>query len=292
MDVHATSADFHCVDPHPETTKEYEELLAKLPPMRAPDLCSRRFQGFTGCSILSAASAVCIALIRIGAAKFPDDWDPLASAFCHLASAEALLALACYVGVIFVDCPVLERSPENCSPIPWTVVSVLIKGEPLGSLRKNLVVEGRTYCVRCFVWRGAPSERIEQDSNLVLPTRSRIHHCLTCRRCVKHFDHHCGILGRCIAGTGVQGNLVWYKLLLGMGYVGIFTALVSLTLGYLQEYMYVMAAVFVIFAAVTFSMTYGTSWRTIVALEVQNLIPACLQHRFIRFLPKKKAANS
>merc|ERR1712045_605794 len=111
---------------------------------------------------------------------------------------------------------VIRRTAKVCYPMPPEVEEGLLRN---GNLTELDNIEGPdnsetmgTYCVRCLVWR--PPKKWMMDA----------HHCSTCQRCVKGFDHHCGVFGRCI----VRGNMSCFALMLGMLPAGIVTTVLAL----------------------------------------------------------------
>ena len=52
-----------------------------------------------------------------------------------------------------------------------------------------------------------------------------------CQRCSLDFDHHCHILGSCIRGRGVRGNILPFRLLLASMPVGLIACLATLISG-------------------------------------------------------------
>jgi len=100
--------------------------------------------------------------------------------------------------------------------MPDEVKQRLAVAASMEDLRNITDESGATYCVRCLLWRPPPS------------SKRRPHHCRTCNRCVVHFDHHCGVFGRCIAGTWRSGNLPYFFLLIAMGAWGPLTCFGSI----------------------------------------------------------------
>uniref|UniRef100_A0A7S3B2N1 Palmitoyltransferase n=1 Tax=Haptolina ericina TaxID=156174 RepID=A0A7S3B2N1_9EUKA len=151
-------------------------------------------------------------------------------------------------GLMWSDPGIVRRTNDACFPLPpevcprgctesyvlrladWCaslfapaqVEEKLRKGEPLDSLR-NIVSGGRAYCVRCCVWRMEP----EVSGTSRFAGVSSTHHCTTCQRCVVDFDHHCGVFGRCIAGSGLRGNMKYFKCILTTAVAGILTTVLA-----------------------------------------------------------------
>mmetsp|Transcript_128905 Transcript_128905/g.248343 ORF Transcript_128905/g.248343 Transcript_128905/m.248343 type:complete len:222 (-) Transcript_128905:11-676(-) len=130
-----------------------------------------------------------------------------ATLFNVLISSWAFIAIACTLHLLFGNAGEIKRSRKTCYPIPEVVAGRLARGESMGGLSNINGGDGKTYCVRCFVWRPSFEEAGES------------HHCGTCNRCVTGFDHHCGVFGRCIAA----GNLHCFYTLLAMAVLAALT---------------------------------------------------------------------
>ncbi len=188
--------------------------METLPPPPKPNRALQRVEErrgilLVGSLIVAFVSITCVLMTRPRV-------DVVASwVLIGAINAQAVFAIGCTLYVLFGDAGVIERSEETCLPIPPVVAERLAAGESLDGLA-NPVDDTSSYCVRCCVWRR--------------PGRGRAHHCSTCQRCVVTFDHHCGVFGRCIAGSlrRWRGNMPYFVLLIATGLVAAATTLSAL----------------------------------------------------------------
>lgn len=175
--------------------KDLEATLPKLPPLPSPTSTGRSptfgialvivtFAAFIGFTALSPSGLRLYLLI------------------CTLV--ETGVALACVWIVVFVEPPHIQRTPESTLPIPREVETRLAAGQTTEGMENVKDESGRTFCVRCLVWR--PSGGVESKEDTIFwrrrAKRQTAHHCRYCQRCVIGHDHHCSLIGRCIAGEG------------------------------------------------------------------------------------------
>jgi len=162
----------------------------------------------------------------------------------------AIIAVCAHTALLASDPGVVQRTPASTKPVPPAVAERLRTGETLEGM-ENQEMEREpdgTYCVRCCVWRrpqpplkhacgtlvGAACPDCDHVATEVcrvlhLGRKAPAHHCRQCQRCVVDFDHHCGVLGRCIAGTGLSsGNMRFFLLLLICGQLASFTTAAGL----------------------------------------------------------------
>ena len=196
--------------------------LHHLPPMPIPHYEEKRGEAMCGCFtvLLLTGGLVAITHSIVFDGLQPKPFKNNARAIMYgLIWSEAIVALLCLLGLLLDDPGTIKRSAENCFPLPPEVEEKLLTGQPLTGLR-NVIVDGRSFCVRCCVWReSAGLSRFDGVSNT--------HHCDTCQRCVRDFDHHCGVFGRCIAGEGMGGNMKYFKTIIAMLAVGILTCIAT-----------------------------------------------------------------
>lgn len=182
-----------------------------------------------GCGIVFTIVATCVTATHAGVRTLecaPRRWDWL----LYVVYAEAAVALLCLAGLVFDDPGTVRRSRLTCEPVPPEARAKLQNMAP-PNLQNVTGADGRTFCVRCYVWR--PREPPAYDGDR-FHARANAHHCSTCQRCVTDFDHHCGVFGRCIAGKGLRGNFKYFATIIATGYAGAGTATASLMLGVLK----------------------------------------------------------
>ena len=195
-----------------------------LPKLPKPHANQRRQQRF-GIVLVFGASAFGATLSEVAARFIAPGVSTRVPA--TLAYVAAAVAISCLTIILNTTSHLIERTAESTTPIPSEVADALrgivdLNGRAAEMPQRNIDGnDGRTYCVRCHVWR---------------PVGVSTHHCRVCGRCSIHFDHHCHILGRCIAGDGSargpdRGNLLPFRLLLAATAVGGFSCIVTLLLG-------------------------------------------------------------
>ena len=193
--------------------------LSDLPPLPKPNLSEMRSQALCGnLLVLSLITIFC------GLTNAIALWGPSA----HTGAAwwvvfvaiwgQTAIALVCLLAIMWADPGTVRRSEATCFPVPDAVAEKLRRGESLATIG-NITRDGRTYCVRCLVWRPNDGGRSGGRAG-----SSLTHHCQTCNRCVTEFDHHCGVFGRCIAGKcEFKGNMWAFRLILIMAASGAIT---------------------------------------------------------------------
>ena len=189
-------------------------MAADLPALPRP-ASRQRTECRMGCGIVLTIVATCVMATHGGVRTLecaPRRWDWL----LYVVYAEAAVALLCLAGLVFDDPGTVRRSRLTCEPVPPEARAKLQNMAP-PNLQNVTGADGRTFCVRCYVWR--PREPPAYDGDR-FHAHANAHHCSTCQRCVTDFDHHCGVFGRCIAGDGFAGNMGYFKTLILMGVLG------------------------------------------------------------------------
>jgi len=222
-----------------------EEIGYPLPPLPTPDLMAMRSEATSGCSVV-----ICLICtfcgVTIGFASSNEKHGTILIAAVLL---EAVVALICLAYLMWGDPGVVKRTRQSCQPLPEGIAERLAAfairdardtSHPLDGMRniKDPNEPPRSYCVRCCLWREEKEPRARGLAAFCCPTlnaephkRIAMHHCSTCQRCVRHFDHHCGVFGRCIAGTWRTGNMPFFCTIIAMGYAGGLTTIVAAVMG-------------------------------------------------------------
>jgi len=187
--------------------------LRELPPLPKRDSAFYS-EPLCGICVVGFLSTLLVAMTS-GAASVADN-KAVAKVTVVLIWTWAGTATFCVLYLLFGCNGEIKRSRHNCYPVPEEVARRLkaCPSEP-PELKRNIAGEdGRTYCVRCLLWRPH-----ENDTGTG-------HHCNTCQRCVTGFDHHCGVFGRCIT----DDNMPCFYTLIAMMITGVLTAGTAISL--------------------------------------------------------------
>ena len=212
---------------------EERSLLAEdlWPPMPTPDHARRCRE-----SIRGTITVVCICAFSGGVAQWlasgggaPALSEEVASWLATALWSEIIVAAVCLAGLRWSDPGVLRRDPWQ--QLPDDIAAKLLGCKPLPD--ENVRVGGRTFCVRCLLWRPALPSAAGLASSAAGGHEQgpKVHHCSICQRCVSNFSHHCGFFGRCIAGRGLRGNRKYLQAIVADGHAAALThALILLAL--------------------------------------------------------------
>jgi hypothetical protein len=225
--------------------QDVELLGCSLPPLPPPDRKSLRAEKCGGGSLVGCLITTFVTLTLVFTMGTPKaTFIPIAV----VVVTEAAIAIFCLGWIQHGDPGIVQRSRKSCTPVPPEVVEKLsaersdtgVGLHPLAGM-VNIKEQDRSYCVRCCLWREETPERAWYSCmypvGAVAPKPVQVHHCSTCQRCVRHFDHHCGVLGRCIAGKLIPtcresvGNMPCFALLICMGYAGAVTTVIAAVVG-------------------------------------------------------------
>ena len=156
----------------------------------------------------------------------------------------SVVAVACHALIMFGDPGTVFRSRETCYPVPPVVAERLRAGDKLDDLDNVRGEEWSSYCVRCCVWRRQVPlpQRKPSYFHSLLPPRfqkacmcvisKRAHHCSVCQICTTDFDHHCGVLGKCIAGN----NYTTFQTLIVCAHSAPIVSMCAVLLAIVQHY--------------------------------------------------------
>jgi hypothetical protein len=203
--------------------------------------------------------------------------------FLVLIYGEALVAIICLLGILFVDPGFIPRSPENCYPLPSSVElwfrSLLLDQEdkmkrisgggnennaddiPIVDITDPALPSSTaaiTHLTGYIVDTTHETGKVYCTRCLVWrEPEMKPFHCAICQRCCAYYDHHCPFFGRCIAGNkrrqvrGSSSNITYRRGGRGGNYIFFVTILVVGVTGFLTTACSLMYSL---------SLRYGAKW--------------------------------